>query len=73
MPRVCKVYSRPSDELVLGQLCRRLTSIEPAMGCDTGPPWNRNLVGIVLQIIETIVLQIGVKAPTNLLKPTKQY
>ena len=40
-----KVYSRPSDGLVLGQLRRRLTGIEPAMGCDAGPTLNRNLVG----------------------------
>ena len=40
-----KVYSRPSDGLVLGQRRRRLTDIEPAMGCDAGPTLNRNLVG----------------------------
>ena len=32
-----KVYSRPSDGLVLGQRRRRLIGIEPAMGCDAGP------------------------------------
>ena len=40
-----KVYNRPSDGLVLGQRRRRLTGIEPAMGCDAGPTLNRNLVG----------------------------
>ena len=43
-----KVYSRPSDGLVLGQRRRRLTGIEPAMGCDAGPTLSRNLVGIGL-------------------------
>ena len=38
-------YSKPSDGLVLGQRRRRLTGIEPAMGCDAGPTLNRNLVG----------------------------
>ena len=38
-----KVYIRPSDGLVLGQRRRRLTSIEPAIGCDAGPVLNRNL------------------------------
>ena len=40
-----KVHSRPSDRLVLGQRHRRLTGIEPAMGCDAGPTLNRNVVG----------------------------
>ena len=40
-----KVYSRPSDGLVLGQHRRRLTGIEPAMGCDAGPTLTWNLVG----------------------------
>ena len=40
-----KVYSRPSDGLVSGQRCRRLTGIEPAMGRDAGPTLHRNLVG----------------------------
>ena len=40
-----EVYSRPSDGLLLGQHRRRLTSIDPAMGCDAGPALNRNLVG----------------------------
>ena len=40
-----KVYSRPSDGLVLDWCRRRLTGIEPAMGCDAGPTLNRNLVG----------------------------
>ena len=40
-----KVYSRPSDGLVLGQRRRRSTGIEPAMGCDACPTLNRNLVG----------------------------
>ena len=41
----CHVFHKvcSSDELVLGQ--RRLTGIEPAMGCDAGPSLNRNLVG----------------------------
>ena len=39
-----KVYSRLSDGLVLGQPRRRLTGIEPAMGCDADPTLNRNLV-----------------------------
>ena len=30
---------------MLGQRCRRLIGIEPAMGCDAGPTLNRNLVG----------------------------
>ena len=40
-----KIYSRPSDVLVLGQRRRRLTNIESAMSCDAGPTLNRNLVG----------------------------
>ena len=40
-----KVYSRPSDGLVLGQRRRRLTGIEPAMGCNACLTLNRNLVG----------------------------
>ena len=40
-----KVYSRPSDGLVLGQRRKRLTGIDPAMGCDAGPTLNRNLMG----------------------------
>ena len=40
-----KVYSSPSDGLVLGQSRRQLTGIEPAMGFDAGPTLNRNLVG----------------------------
>ena len=40
-----KVYSRPSDELVLRHRRRRLTAIEPAIGCDAGPTLNRNMVG----------------------------
>ena len=40
-----KVYNRPCDRLVLGQRRRRLTGIEPAMGCNAGPTLNRNLVG----------------------------
>ena len=45
MPRVCEVYSKPIDGLALGKRRRRLTGIEPAMGCDAGPTLNRNLVG----------------------------
>ena len=40
-----KVYSRPSVGLVLWQHRRRLTIIEPAMGCAAGPTLNRNWVG----------------------------
>ena len=40
-----KVYSRPGDRLVLEQRRRRLTGIEPAMGCNAGPALNRNLAG----------------------------
>ena len=40
-----KVYSRPCDILVLGQRRRRLTAIEPAIGCIAGPTLNRNSVG----------------------------
>ena len=39
-----KVYSRPSDGIVLGQRHRRLTGIEPAMGCDAGPALSWNLI-----------------------------
>ena len=31
-------------EVVFGQSRRRLTSSEPAMGCDAGPALNRNRV-----------------------------
>ena len=41
----CKVHSRPSDELVLGQRRRRLSGIEQAMGCNAGPTLKRNWVG----------------------------
>ena len=45
----CHVFAQsiqqPSDRLVLGQRFRRLTGIEPAMGCNAGPTLNRNLVG----------------------------
>ena len=40
-----KIYNRPGDRLVLGQRRRRLTGIEPAMGCNAGPTLNRNLAG----------------------------
>ena len=36
-----KIYNRPGDSLVLGQRRRRLTVIEPAMGCNAGPTPNR--------------------------------
>ena len=39
-----KVCNRPGDRLELGQHRRRLTGIEPAMGCNAGPTLNRNLV-----------------------------
>ena len=35
-----KAYNRPGDRLVLGQRRRRLTGIEPAMGCNAGPTLN---------------------------------
>ena len=38
-------YSGPSDGLVLSQSRRRLTGIEPAMRCDTGPTLIRTLMG----------------------------
>ena len=38
-----QVYSRPSDGLVLGQRYKRLTDIEPALGCDADPTLNWNL------------------------------
>ena len=40
-----KIYNIPGDRLVLGQRRRRLTGIEPAMGCNAGPTLNLNLVG----------------------------
>ena len=40
-----KVYSRPSNELVLGQRRRRLTGIEPTIRCDAAPTLNWDLVG----------------------------
>ena len=40
-----KLYIRPSVGLVLGQHRRRLTGIEPVMGCVAGPTLNRNWVG----------------------------
>ena len=40
-----KVYSGPSAGLMLGQRRGRLPGIEPAMGYDTSPTLNRNLVG----------------------------
>ena len=42
---LAQVYSRPSVGLMLGQRRRRLTGIEPAMGCDTDPTLNPNWVG----------------------------
>ena len=39
-----KAYNRPGDRLVLGQRRRRLSGIEPSMGCNVGPTLNRNLV-----------------------------
>ena len=39
------VYSRSSAGLVLGQRRRRLTGIEPAMGCNAGPTLTLHLVG----------------------------
>ena len=40
-----KVYHKLGDRLVLGQRRRRLTGIEPAMGCKAGPRLNRTLMG----------------------------
>ena len=40
-----KVYSGPSDGLVVGQRRSRVTVIKPAMGCDADPTLNRNSVG----------------------------
>ena len=40
-----KVYNKPGDGLVLRQRCRRLTGIEPAMGCNASSTLNQNLVG----------------------------
>ena len=42
MPRVCAKYT---TDPVLGQRRRRLTGIEPAMGCYADPTLDRNLVG----------------------------
>ena len=42
---LCKVYSKPSDGLVLGQRQRRLSGIEQAIDCDSDPALYRNLVG----------------------------
>ena len=45
----CHVFAQSiqqaRDRLVLSQRSRRLTGIEPAMGCNAGPTLNRNLVG----------------------------
>ena len=38
---------RPGDRLVLGQRRRRLTGIDPAMGCNAGPTLNRNSVSVL--------------------------
>ena len=54
-----KVYSRPSDGLVLGQRLRRLTGFDPAMGCDAGPTLNRNLVGKASQQTRYIHPMLG--------------
>ena len=40
-----QIIQQPGDVLVLGQRRRRLTGIEPAMGCNAGPTLKRNLVG----------------------------
>ena len=40
----CHVYSRPGDRFMLGQRRRRLTGIEPAIGCNAGPTLYRNLL-----------------------------
>ena len=41
----CQVYNIPSVRLVLGHRSKRLTGIEPAMGCDADPTLNRCWVG----------------------------
>ena len=41
-----KIHRSPSDGLLLGQRLKRLTGIEPVMGCDAGPTFNWNLVGL---------------------------
>ena len=44
----CHVFAQSihqtNDGFVLGQRRRQLTGIDPAMGYDAGPTWNRNLV-----------------------------
>ena len=52
------VYSGPSDGLVLGQRRKRLTGIEPAMGCDAGPTVNWNLVGRPTSSVEVNCRQV---------------
>ena len=41
-------HTRPGDRILLGQPRRRLTGIEPAMGCNAGLTLSRNFVGIDL-------------------------
>ena len=45
----CHVFAQSiqqtGDRLVLGQRRRRLTGIEPAIGCNAVPTLNRNMVG----------------------------
>ena len=40
---LAQIIQRTHFGLVLGQRRRRLTGIEPTMGCDAGPTLNRNL------------------------------
>ena len=40
-----QIIQQIRDRLVLDQHRRRLTDIEPAMGCNAGPTLNGNLVG----------------------------
>ena len=45
----CHVFAQYTADtvLVLGQRRRRLTGFKPAMGCDSGPTLNWDLLGIV--------------------------
>ena len=42
--------------VVLSQRRTQLTGIEPAMGCDSGPPLNRNRVGRPIVCIVGLVI-----------------
>ena len=49
------LYNRPSEVSVLGQHRRRLTGIEPAMGCDAGPTLNLNWLGRLTSSVRGIL------------------